>query len=71
LKIGLNRVFPSERERTKGASRPTTIERSVQAVPESTRDRLKVGPGLITAATGVGGGDIVASIVVGQPFGLV
>ena len=49
----------------------TTIERSVQVVPESTRDRLKVvGPGLIAAATGVGGGDIVASIVAGTNYGV-
>ena len=51
---------------------PTTIEHSAQqTVPESRLDRLKmVGPGLVAAATGVGGGDIVASIVAGADYGM-
>lgn len=39
--------------------------------PSSVRGRLKlVGPGLVVAATGVGAGDLIASLVVGTRFGL-
>jgi len=40
--------------------------------PSSVRDRIGVvGPGLLIAATGVGAGDLVASLVAGTNYGLV
>ena len=48
----------------------STEARSVRTAPDTVGGRLKVvGPGLIIAATGVGAGDLVSSIVAGQRYG--
>lgn len=47
-----------------------TVELHTNEAPTRLRSRLsKVGPGLITAATGVGAGDLVAALVAGRRLG--
>lgn len=48
-----------------------TVELHTNEAPTRLRSRLsKVGPGLITAATGVGAGDLVAALVAGATLGM-
>jgi Mn2+/Fe2+ NRAMP family transporter len=45
-------------------------EKSTPAVPSTLKEKAKlIGPGFVTAATGVGTGDLIAALVAGAAFG--
>ncbi|MDN7242363.1 Nramp family divalent metal transporter [Planococcus sp. N028] len=52
----------------------TTVQgtdKTVPAVPTTFKEKFKlVGPGFVTAATGVGTGDLIAALVAGAAFGM-
>ncbi|MGK7377083.1 Nramp family divalent metal transporter [Planococcus sp. 1R117A] len=48
-----------------------STEKSVPAIPRTLKEKAKmVGPGFVTAATGVGTGDLIAALVAGAAFGM-
>ncbi|WKA58439.1 Nramp family divalent metal transporter [Planococcus shenhongbingii] len=48
-----------------------STEKSAPAIPRTLKEKAKmVGPGFVTAATGVGTGDLIAALVAGAAFGM-